>query len=402
MRLLLAILAILSPASILHAQDAPQSPQTAAALTDARESLHRQILSSVIAPGLTVHDLIDQTGGDTELTVRLQTAQQIGGTRWLDDQTAQVRLVIEGQSVAQFLIQIVEKNPGKSSVPPEVIKAHLADWRNRTYAATGTSTGAADVTRLQPPPGNAAWSSVSAENRNRALAAARDNATTRLTDSIRPVEITTGQTIDSALAVPDVNSALSTWLSRRPITSVDFRDDLSIRITMSIPPDELFQTLRAALTQQKQVPLPTTESGWSLVQKQIEARLAPPVGVGLVQPANPARQPEILLPDFAPTWANQQSQAEATSPSRGSKLHTARVAEDLAIKKLRTQVEALKLRDNLTLGEAARRDPRIAAALTKALNRAHPYQVDYAAGGAVTVRVAFDLSDLWTLLSDRR
>jgi hypothetical protein len=401
MRFVVFVLAILASPLPLHAQDAAQSPQTEAAIADARESLRRQILSATVTQGLTVRELTDRTGSAPELNKSIDGAQQIGGTRWLDDQTAQVRLVIEGGVIADCLSRAVAKDPSKASIQPEALRRALSEWRNRSYAATGTSTGPADVTRLQPPAGDVNWNGVPQADRNRALAAARESAVGRMTDSLRPIELVDGKTINDALGVPEVNSALSDWLTNRPVTSVEFHDDLSVRIAMSVPPDELWQVLHGALSHQKQVPTPSTESGWSLLQKQVESRLAQPVGVGLVQVARGGPQVENLLPDFAPQWANQQMQAEGTSPSKGSKLHTARAAEAIAMEKLRGQVEALKLRDNRTVGQAERRDARVERAVAKALGRAHPYQVDYGQG-SVTVRVTFNLSDLWTLLSERR
>jgi hypothetical protein len=94
-------------------------------------------------------------------------------------------------------------------------------------------------------------------------------------------------------------------------------------------------------------------------------------------------------------------QAEGTAPSKGSKLHTSRAAEAIALEKLRGQVEGLKLRDDLTVGQAEKRDARVERALAKALSRAHPYQVDYAQG-SVTVKVTLNLADVWSLMSERR
>ena len=403
-RAVLAILTLLAFAVPTRAQEAGQSPQTEGAIADARESLRHQMLSAQIVRGVTVREFLEKTGSGGELAKLLNGAQQIGGTRWLDDQTAQVRLVIEGGAVADSLNQVVSRNPDKSPVPADELRKALADWKGRSFSATGTSTGPADMTRLAPPVGDVNWNSIAPAERNRALAAARENAVSRLVDSLRPIEISDGKTVGDALAVPDAGTVLNDWLASRPVTSVDFRDDLSVRVTLSAPTDELWQVLHNALTRQKQVAVPNTESGWSLLQKQVEARLAPAVGIGLVQVAKGGQggpAVEHLIPDLAPAWANQQMQAEGTSPSRGSKLHTARAAEAIAMEKLRGQVEALKLRDNLTVGQAEKRDARVERAVAKGLAKARPYQVDYNQG-SVTVKVTFNLSDVWTLMSERK
>ena len=176
--------------------------------------------------------------------------------------------------------------------------------------------------------------------------------------------------MSGAMDVPEVDTALNGWLANRPVTSVEFREDLSVRVVISVPPEELWGVLHGALAHQKTAAMPATESGWSVLQKQVISRLAPPVGVGVVQVAKGGAQVENLLPDFAPPWAAQQCQTEATAASKWSKLHTARAAEALAMEKLRIQVEALKLRDNMTVGEASKRVRESNARWPGALGRA--------------------------------
>src|SRR6266478_9259955 len=99
----LAVILLIAGSAAHHAiaGDPARDPQTAAAASDARETLRRQVLAANVARGLTVRELLDNVGGADELAKRLQAAQQIGGTRWLDDQTVQVRLMIDGGAVAQ-------------------------------------------------------------------------------------------------------------------------------------------------------------------------------------------------------------------------------------------------------------------------------------------------------------
>ena len=401
-RVVLGILVLFTFVVPSRAQEAARSPQADAAIVDARASLRRQILSAVIVRGMTVRELLERTGTADELTKKLEGAQQIGGTRWLDDQTAQVRLVIEGGTVADFLNQVVGRNAEKVPVPVGEVRTALDEWKGRSFSATGTSTGQAELTRLAPPAGDVNWTAVPADERNRALTAARENAVSRLTESLWPIEVGDGKTVGDALADSEAGKIVKDWLASRPVTSVDFRDDLTVRITLSAPGDELWQVLRNALTKQKLVATPTTDSGWGLLQKQVEARLAPAVGVGLVQVAKGGGPgAENLMPDVMPAWANQTMQAEATSPSKGSKLHTARAAQALALEKLKAQVEGLKLKENLTVGQAEKRDAKIERAVSRALGRAVPYQVDYGQG-SVTVKVTMNLYDVWSMMAEKR
>ncbi|MDB5289928.1 MAG: hypothetical protein JWL69_1169, partial [Phycisphaerales bacterium] len=88
-----------------HREDAHRS-QVAAAAADAYEKLRQEVLAMPVAGDLTVQSLLDRTGGQVQLDAVLRSADQIGGTRWLDDQTCQVRLEVRGGDVARTLIQL--------------------------------------------------------------------------------------------------------------------------------------------------------------------------------------------------------------------------------------------------------------------------------------------------------
>jgi hypothetical protein len=388
-------------ASAVAAQEAPVNVQTLAASTDAREALRQQVLAARVAPALTVRQLLDRTGGWTELEKALGTAQQIGGTRWLDNETVQVRLLIEGAALADALNLAVAKNPSKSPLPADTIRRNLAQWRDRTFSATGTGTASTDVTRLQPPPDDAAWAAVNDADRRRALAMARENAIARVIDSLRPIEMG-DKTLGDALSNPEVGQALSNWLYARPIASVQFRDDLSIRLVLAVSSEELWHSLEPALSRQTQVPPPATKQGWDWLEKQVEARMSPAVGTGVVQPANRAARLAAELPSEPPAWSLKPLTAEGSSAANGSKLQTARAAEAVALQGLRHQIELLPLTASTTIGQASRQDPGIEKAVLRAVNRAHPYQVDYKADGAATVYVTTSAADLWALLCAAR
>jgi len=385
-----------------YAQDASQSSQVAAAAADAADALEREVFSAVVTPGVTVKGLLDRVGGSDELVRLVRSAPQIGGPRWLDDQTVQVRLFIDGPQVARMLDRLVDRNPGKSPVSASVIRRELSGWSSRTFSATGTSMGPGDIGRLGPPPQDRAWQGISDEARRSALNAARDSAINHVIESLRPIQFETDKNLDQALAVPEVNQTIHNWLWARPVKSVEFNDDLSIRVTLSSPPDDLWHVLRGAMEKQKQAAVPVGQAGWDWLEGQVVARAAPAVGIGFVQPPNVAAVPAqaALLPPQPPAWTMRQAQAQATAPSRGSnKLQTARAAEAMALEQLRREVNQLPLSEKATLGDAARRDPKIEEAISRVLGRARPFQVDYLAHGAVTVHMSVNLADLWAELS---
>src|SRR5438046_8752958 len=99
----LLLLFSLALGGLARAQDASrdQRDQIAAATGRALEALRAQVSAEPIGPGLTVQDLLDKTHGTKKLMQTLRRAQQIGGPRWLDAQTWQVRLEIGGPSVAK-------------------------------------------------------------------------------------------------------------------------------------------------------------------------------------------------------------------------------------------------------------------------------------------------------------
>src|SRR5687768_5296009 len=87
--------------SIAHAQlPDPRRDQVAAATARAVDRLRAQISTEQLGRGVTVGDVLRSTGGTDNFVKTLQRAQMIGGPRWLDDQTCQVRLEITGPRVA--------------------------------------------------------------------------------------------------------------------------------------------------------------------------------------------------------------------------------------------------------------------------------------------------------------
>ena len=396
---LVAILICLPCCQSVWAQDAAGGGQVSAAAADALESLRQEVLAASVAPNLSVRDLIDRVGGQEELDKTLRGAQRVGGGRWLDDQTVQVQLVIDGRRIAGTLANIVRANPKSSPLPVDRLMTDLKTLERRTFSATGTSTSASNLERLRPPPSQRAWQQVSDDDRRHALLAARDNLLSRVLDSLRPIDLGGGKNLGEALAVPEVNLAMALWLSTRPVTSVEFMDDLSVRLALYAPPEELWATLKAALIHQKQAPMDLGQAGWDRLQDQVIARVAPAEGTGAVAAGKTAPAALVAIPSEAPPWTNQHAEAEAASPAHASKLRTARAAEALAVAKLRQHIEALPLDGKITLGEAARRDPRIGEAIARALGRARPFKVDYGQQGVVTVHIALNLSDLWAELT---
>jgi hypothetical protein len=386
---------------IVQAED-EKNPQVNAATTDALETLKREVVTVHITPELTIANLLDQVGGNEEFAEMLRGAEQLGGARWLGDQAVQVRLSIDGSRVGKTLLKIIQHHSNKAPVAVEVLERELGQLTGRTFSATGTSTGAGDINCLRPPPADRAWWGVSDADRRAAVAAARSNAIDRVMQELAAVPID-GKSLNQAIAESGAFNAIKAWLEAQPVKAVEFDDNLSVRLTLAAPAEQLWPVLRSTIERQKQVPLPSTQAEWDQLFTAVAAHLTPTQGVGVVQPnAQPPVTPATLIPAQAPPWANQQVEAEDTSSDDGARLRTARRAEALALEKLRHQIDGLPLSGGMTLGAAAQQDPRIERSIVRALGRARPFKVDYGPKGSVTVHVAFRLSDLWAELSGQQ
>ncbi|MDQ3441346.1 MAG: hypothetical protein M3478_13455, partial [Planctomycetota bacterium] len=241
------ILLLLLAADVFAQADRAARDQERAATEAAVRGLKEVAGKETLAPGVTVATLVERTKGHDRLFKELSRAEKIGGTRWVDEKTCQVRLEISGARVAQALVSVAAAQPKKSPIAADVLAVKLKDWGARTFSATGSSTGAAEIEHARPGGESAAWASVSDEARRTAVAAAKDNAVNQALDSVRDVLLPNGKTAGDALKDPAVRDKLHQWLATRPVTQVEFRDDLNVGVELAAPPAEFFEAFRDAL-----------------------------------------------------------------------------------------------------------------------------------------------------------
>ncbi|QOV90029.1 hypothetical protein [Humisphaera borealis] len=117
-----------------------------------------------------------------------------------------------------------------------------------------------------------------------------------------------------------------------------------------------------------------------------------PAVVVLSAPVQKGDQNASRVPKEAPEWVGRQMDADGRGA--GSGLKGARAAESVALSQLRRQIDELPLRDGLTIGQAAAKDPRLDRVVTEAMRRARVSRVIYGVDGA-EVRVSFDLDHFW-------
>lgn len=384
-------------------QKSAREAQISAAMNDAYDSLRQQVLATPMVRGITVATFVRAAHSEDQLDEAIHSAEQVGGARWLEDQTVQVRLELPGSKLVTALLAMQVLHPKVLPMSYATLKNHLNNtvWR-QTFSATGSSTAGSAASRLRPDPSQVTWKKVSDAARRAAIDAARKNAVDRVVDSLKPIDLGRGHRLSEALGVPTVNAPLRDWLSSRPVRSIQFMDDLEIRLTLSATPRELWPTLKTGLEMQRVVRIPENPAGWDHLWKQVDARMAIPVGTALAQAPAPATAPAVVIPAEPPAWIDGPADAEAESgPVGKSKLKTARVAEALALERLRAKLGALPLTPGMTLSQAARKDARLNAALTRALTRARIAKVEYDSPrpGWVKVKMTLDLQDLWTAIS---
>ena len=94
-------------------------------------------------------------------------------------------------------------------------------------------------------------------------------------------------------------------------------------------------------------------------------------------------------------------QADGHATGGATQLLAARAAEVHAMEALRTQIEALQIPAG-TVGEVAKSDPQVSAAIDRALQRAKLTKVDYLANGGANVRASLDLANVWREIDEAR
>jgi len=117
----------------------PRPARVAAATDAARANLRASVYRERIRPGLSVRQFVEQVSAEQELEGTLATAEPVGGPRWLDEQTCQVRVELPAAAVARALSAAAAARPGRSPLSADAVDLHLSEWNGRTFAAVGTN-----------------------------------------------------------------------------------------------------------------------------------------------------------------------------------------------------------------------------------------------------------------------
>jgi len=384
-------------ATVLAAPQAPATPteMVRSARAKAVSSLYEQVSALPLGKGITVADLL-RHGDRPTLMAALDNAEQIGEPRWIDDRTCQVRLEIAATQIAQTLRQIVLADPARSPITVEQLDRAAGRWSRRTFTATGsvtipkalTAAGQGNVVAPRTGP----WRSVTEDQKQAALQAAREDAARQLLQSIGQVSLPPRATLQEVLAQEGIGTEVRQWLVSRPVSRITFRDSLQVEVWLAVRPEELLATLRRAIEQRPATSGPAPAQ-WQQIADDLAQRMARPVGVATV--AQGAQPQVIRLPRTAPDWADSHMEATGYCEQAASKLKAARQAEADARLRLRGKLESLPLTDNgLSVGQAAAGSPQLAAALDRALVRARVLKTQYS-GNSARVWLDLDLGQVW-------
>lgn len=367
-----------------------------AALND----LRGQILSTPVAPGVLVHNLLD---ADTSINFDdlLNDAEQVGRPRWIEQDIVQVRMQLSASRVGDRLGKIA---PGK--LDPRVTPADLQrlqkDLSRRSYQATGQAIPVSRIASLVQQVQTPAWRDVPHASRIDAAERARASAVSTIVESGSSIRISPTETVQQTFAASDARQKLAEWASTLPATRVSLMDDRQVAVGVYVDKDGLDRQLReliatSALAQSDRSQ--ALEAGVRAMPTIVIGRAS--AGSGTTLNATEAPAPALVLREL-PAWASDPLVAEGTSGFDQSKLRTARAAEKLARVQLRERLNPLKIDDVVTLSQLASRNPRVAEALDRAVSRARVYQVDYNADGSVIVRVTLDPNEVLDELTAAR
>jgi hypothetical protein len=399
---LLLIAAVAIGAEPPAADDARRA-QVQAAAANAAVSLREQVLRMPLTRGVDVRAVVDRTQSAAALDQALQGAQQIGGPRWIDDRTCQVRVEIPGSQLSGVLLSEVRQHPDQSPLPIEDLQRRLHEWDRITFYAVGSSAAGGEAIEMaRPHLAVGAWSKVDEATRKRTITDARQDAVKHVLDDVAPVALNETLQVRDAIARPAIGDRMNVWLSHQPVTRLEFLEDLKVAVTISPSAKAMTSTLQSAITGDKEFSKDRTFN-WGQVQQDVAIHVGPTVGTAAApaskppepQPAGPGLLSAMVLPLQPPDWIDTPIDAEATARSVGTRLKTARAAEAAATDQLRRKFLELHLTPQMTLGDAVKTDPRLGEAVDRAMLHVRINKVDYHTDGSVLARVSLDMQNAW-------
>ncbi len=376
---------------------APQYDETSrsecvrAATSNAVRNLYEEVGRQQLTDNLSVRTYLRSMKMEDEFLKTLQSAEQVGDPRWVRS-TCQVQLEIPATRVSYALRQFADANPRKSPISGVEIDRAARRWPQTVFGATGSAVGAGADIR---PRRDSRWATVATDVRQRALDDAALDAAHRVMDSVKDIPLGDKKTVGDAFAEEAIGNRIRNWITSRPMSRVEFGENLDVEVALAAEPRDLFDVFHETLSSQH-YPLPSHPEDWRDIEKDFLTKAVPAVGRAHATEAKATPAVIVVhLPPHAPAWISKSIPVVGNSKQVGGKLKTQRAAERDAQTKLRDRIELLELDNNVTLGQAARQDPRVAAAISRTIDGISPHKIQYNADGSVTVYCDADLRDLW-------
>lgn len=105
------------------------------AIDDARQKLKQEILATEIEDGQTVGAFLREKGMEQELDRQLAEAKPVGGARWLDERSCQVRMELPGERVAEIIAKASAGRPNEKQAATQTMS-------RMTFVSVGRAGGA--------------------------------------------------------------------------------------------------------------------------------------------------------------------------------------------------------------------------------------------------------------------
>ena len=407
MKYCIFILAVVLMQSLVMAQQRttvvsePQSEtdrrqtQVQAATANGVAALREQVLRTRLGKDSTVREFLDRARATDDLTPILESAQPVGGPRWVDEQVCQVKMELPGSRVSTFLMSVAGDENRHAGIKPDALKAKLADWKDLKFTGTGTSAGGDEIDQARPGESAGKWADVSDRSRKTAISTARADAFEQVMKSLQPISLDGKKTVGDALAQPAVAQQLTKWLKTQPVTRIEFLENLRVSVTVSVTPKSLADQVKSAMMTQSST-MRGLSVDWSAVNAKIQTAPESFTGTATAVIEGPGTAlSAVVLPPVPSDSLDERLEAEGSAVASGSRLKTGLAAQDQAVARLREKFIQLHIDPATTLGDAAKKEPALDQAINRALKHARTTRTDYNADGSVRVRIDLNVRDAW-------
>jgi hypothetical protein len=369
--------------------------QIQAARANGIANLREQVLRTKLGRNSTVGEFLDRAQATDGLNEILDSAQPVGGPRWVDDHVCQVRLELAGPKVSAFLMSVARDESRHSGIKSDALKAKLDEWTDLKFTGVGCSAEGEAAELAKPHASAGKWSEVGDTARRKAIAEARADAVREAIKSIGAVKLDEKLSLSEALSHASISQKVSAWISQQPVTRIEFLDDLKLSVTISVTSKSLEAQLKSAVGADGSFSRGLSVD-WSKVSAQLQLLPGSFSGSAAVSFEGTATTlPVLVLPLVPPDWVDQELEAEGVASAGGLKLKVGVAAQANAVEKIRQQFVLLHVDANTTLGEAADQDPALKQAIDRAMKHVHTSRVDYFGDGSVRVKITLNLRDAW-------